>query len=74
VDALRACAPLTAYDATLMYLDAVGITGYQERRNATPFTDLIVLPAGCCERIDADVTYKFGLDGGLLSISGEVDV
>ena len=72
---MTACTPLTQYQATLMYLDAVGITGYVEHRNFTPFQDAIVLRAECCSKVVTPITYRFDiLDGSLLEVVGSLHV
>lgn len=60
--------PITAYEATILYLNAMGIFTYEENRNVTPFTDQIVSRGALGGKVDRDIIWTFDLDGSLLKI------
>lgn len=52
--------------ATRMYLDAVGITNYEEYQEGNYL--FIRTSTGQCPKIHRNITYTFDLDGSLLSV------
>lgn len=56
----------TQHFATRMYLDAVGISNYEESQEGN--TRFIKVPAGSCPKAMVDITFVFDLDGSLLSV------
>lgn len=60
--------PMTAYEATIMYLDAVGIIGYREVPDYTLYTKAIELDRSATAKLAQDLTYIFDLNGSLIVI------